>query len=320
MYADAVIEGGGVKAIGLVGAIYEAEKRGYQWKKFAGTSAGAMIAALLAAGYTAEELKEELMTLDYSCFIEKKGLQKYFPFLGAGFNLWRRYGVFNGDYIEQWVREKLLTKGVVTFEDLKKPLYIIASDISGEQMLVLPNDIKLYGINPATLEVATAVRMSTSLPFFYQPVKLRYTENKQKVEHYIVDGGILSNFPVWIFDQEKNHQWPTFGFRLVTENYGKPQKIKGLLSLGMALVGTMMEAHDARHIKNQDYIRTILVPTLGVKTTDFNITEQAREGLFQSGVNAASKFFDQWSFNQYINQYNNKNKSVIVEFKNKRTP
>ncbi len=320
MYADAVIEGGGVKAIGLVGAIYEAEQRGYKWKKLAGTSAGAMIAALLAAGYSAEELKEELMDLDYACFIEKKGLQKFLPLVGGAFNLWSKYGVFGGEYIEEWVREKLHAKGVVTFKDLKKPLYIIASDISGEDMLVLPNDISRYGIDPATLEVATAVRMSTSLPFFYRPVKLRYTENKQNMEHYIVDGGILSNFPVWIFDTEKNHQWPTFGFRLVTENYGKPQQVKGIFSLGMALIGTMMEAHDERHIKEMDYLRTILVPTLGVKTTEFNISQETRENLFQSGVNAATKFFTQWNFSQYIEQYHKKKRNPAVDVKSKKTP
>ncbi|KXG43266.1 patatin-like phospholipase family protein [Tepidibacillus decaturensis] len=79
MLVDAVIEGGGIKAIGLVGAIFEAEKRGYQWNRLAGTSAGSMIAAMLAAGYTASELKDELMNLDYKKFIQKKESKS--PFL-----------------------------------------------------------------------------------------------------------------------------------------------------------------------------------------------------------------------------------------------
>ncbi|WP_339062429.1 patatin-like phospholipase family protein [Tepidibacillus marianensis] len=78
MYADIVIEGGGVKAIGLIGAIHEAEKRGYEWKRFAGTSAGAIIASFLAAGYTSEELKKELMEMNYKNFIRKK---VYYMFL-----------------------------------------------------------------------------------------------------------------------------------------------------------------------------------------------------------------------------------------------
>jgi predicted acylesterase/phospholipase RssA len=54
--ADAVFEGGGVKGIALAGAIVVAESLGVQWQRVAGTSAGAITACLLAAGYTGEEL------------------------------------------------------------------------------------------------------------------------------------------------------------------------------------------------------------------------------------------------------------------------
>ena len=63
--ADAVFEGGGVKGIGLVGAVAAAEERGYQWENVAGTSAGAIVAALLAAGYNSEELRNVMQELDY---------------------------------------------------------------------------------------------------------------------------------------------------------------------------------------------------------------------------------------------------------------
>ena len=56
LMADAVFEGGGVKGIGLVGAVAVAEERGYQWVNIAGTSAGAIVAALLAVGYSVAEI------------------------------------------------------------------------------------------------------------------------------------------------------------------------------------------------------------------------------------------------------------------------
>lgn len=56
--ADAVFEGGGVKGIGLVGAIAVAEEYGYRFVNVAGSSAGAIVAALLAAGYSAAEIKK----------------------------------------------------------------------------------------------------------------------------------------------------------------------------------------------------------------------------------------------------------------------
>jgi NTE family protein len=70
---DAVFEGGGVKGIGLVGAIAATEEKRYQFVNVAGTSAGAIIAALIAAGYGAKELREIMRSLDYSKFKDKGG-------------------------------------------------------------------------------------------------------------------------------------------------------------------------------------------------------------------------------------------------------
>ena len=63
---DAVFEGGGVKGIGLVGAVAVTEERGYQFENLAGTSAGAIVAALIAAGYKSDKLKEIIENLDLS--------------------------------------------------------------------------------------------------------------------------------------------------------------------------------------------------------------------------------------------------------------
>jgi len=307
MNADAVIEGGGVKAIGLVGAIYEAERRGYKWNKLAGTSAGAIIASMLAAGYTAEEVRDEILTLDYTKFVEKDGISKI-PLVGNLISLLSKLGIYSGDYLEDWMRTRLLVKGVKTFSDLKKKLFIIASDITSGQLLVLPDDLARYGIDPASFEVATAVRMSASIPYFFYPVKI--ANNKKAESHYIVDGGLLSNYPVWIFDNPKSPRWPTFGFRLISEKTCKPNKVSGPFSMGIALISTMLEAHDMMYIKEQDYVRSILVPTLGINTTDFNISEKDCNKLFEAGVLSAERFFDKWNFSQYVMRYRT-DKTVI---------
>lgn len=309
MFADAVIEGGGVKGIGLVGAIYEAESRGYEWKRLAGTSVGSIIAALLAAGYSAKELKKELIELDFTRFDEKKGIGKI-PIIGSFINLYHNFGIYSSDYIEEWMRLKLEAKGVKTFGDLGKILYIIASDISNGEMLVLPEDIKRYGIDPSTFDVAKAVRMSCCVPYYFMPVKIITKKNKKTQTNYIVDGGLLSNFPVWIFDEEHYPRWPTFGFRLVSKDEIEPHKIESPISMSTAIINTMLDAHDKKYIEEQDYVRTILVPNLGVKTTDFTITEERKEDLFYSGVNAGKKFFKDWDFTHYAFKYR-RNKSLV---------
>ena len=83
-------------------------------------------------------------------------------------------------------------------EKYEYKLRIIATDITKKKMLVLPQDIKDYGQDPATLEVARAVRMSMSYPFFFEAVPLNGS--------LIVDGGVVSNFPVELFDLKGTHK------------------------------------------------------------------------------------------------------------------
>ena len=311
LYADVVFEGGGVKGIGLVGAVAVAEEQGYKWMNLAGTSAGAIVATLIAAGYTAEEMKEILNKLDYNNFKDRSNLDKL-PLVGSMASLIFEKGIYEGRFFQTWMGDLLKAKNITTFGDLLVPgeqdnkyrfkLRVIASDITEGKMLVLPQDIVDYGIRPEDLNVAFAIRMSMSIPFFYEPVKLQNMKTGQT--SYIVDGGVLSNFPVWLFDRAGGlPEWPTFGFKLVEPDEGAQHHIGGPISLLVALFSTMMEAHDARYIKDQDFVRTVPIPTLGVKTTEFDISHERCEALYQSGRKAAEKFFSTWSFQQYTNKY-----------------
>jgi NTE family protein len=310
--ADAVFEGGGVKGIGLVGALAAAEERGYRWVNVAGTSAGAIVASLVAAGYGTGEMKEILEELDYRRFKDASLLDRV-PLVGPLASLTLEKGLYEGDFLENWMGDLLRQKGIKTFGDLileeyrddqhyRFKLRVITSDISRGRLLVLPQDIADYGMRPEDLEVARAVRMSMSIPFFYEPVKL--VNRQTKAPGYLVDGGLLSNFPVWLFDTEgAQPAWPTFGFKLVEPGAEQPHSVRGPISLLTALFATMMEAHDARHIKEQHFVRTIAIPTLGVGTTEFDISRKKSEALHQSGRQAAEKFFATWDFNDYVAKY-----------------
>ena len=309
--ADAVFEGGGVKGIGLVGAVAVAEEKGYQFVNVAGTSAGAITAALMAAGYSAKEMKEKLEKLDYNRFKDKGLLDKIW-LAGQMLSLIFEKGIYEGKFFEEWMSDLLREKDVETFNDLileenkgderfRFKLRVIASDITRGRLLVLPQDLADYGIRPEDFNVAAAVRMSMSIPFFYEPIKLRNMKTNEI--SYIVDGGVLSNFPVWLFDTEGNEpEWPTFGFKLVEPEEGKPHEIRGPISLLTALFSTMSEAHDARHIKEMDFKRTIPIPTLGVGTTDFDIKKEKSEKLYESGRKAAEKFFADWNFAKHVDE------------------
>lgn len=299
MQADAVFEGGGVRALGLAGALQVAEEKGYQWNRLAGTSAGAIVASLLAAGYRGEEIIEIMLEEDFLKLIPTTVLSRV-PLVGPALRLWFRYGLYSSRFLERWIHDLLAQRNIVTFGDLKeRKLSIIASDISRGTLLVLPDDLEEYGYKVDTFPIARAVRMSCSIPFFYEPSKMMHVPSAKR--SYIVDGGMLSNFPVWLFDRE-NPRWPTFGFRLVSETAGEEHHISGPITLLRAMIYTMLEAHDNRYIKEQDKVRTILVPTLNVRAIDFHIEREQREKLVQAGVDAANQFFRNWTFAQYLSE------------------
>lgn len=309
---DAVFEGGGVKGIGLVGAIAVTEEMGYEFVNVAGTSAGAIVAALVAAGYRASGLQDIMKDLDYSEF-KDEGLLDKVPIVGKVLSLGLEKGIYEGRYIEHWIREKLAVKGKHTFRDLiideyedspryRYKLQVIATDISRGQLLVLPQDIKDYGLDPDDFEIARAIRMSMSIPYFFEPVTLKHRETGEV--SYIVDGGVLSNFPIYLFDDgSPDPPWPTLGYLLAEDadvvGATVSHKIIGPLTLFAALFSTMMEAHDRMYIKNGAYARTVMIPTMGVKTTEFDLSPERADLLYQSGANAAREFFEAWNFDRY---------------------
>ena len=101
---DAVFEGGGVRGIGLVGAVYQMERSGYTFGNVAGSSAGAIIASLLAAGYTGEEIYEEMKRVNYFKFKEKH-LLDYFGIVGKLLSILFHFGIYSADYFEQWLTD-----------------------------------------------------------------------------------------------------------------------------------------------------------------------------------------------------------------------
>ena len=100
---NAVFEGGGVKGVGLVGAVSVTEERGYQFGNVAVTSAGAIISTLIAAGYSAVELKAILDELDYNEF-KDKGIVDKIPLIGRLASVAVEKGIYEGDFFTDWIQ------------------------------------------------------------------------------------------------------------------------------------------------------------------------------------------------------------------------
>ena len=317
---DLVLEGGGVKGIGLVGALAVLAERGYTFQNLAGTSAGAITASLIAAGYSPPELYEILLDLEFTDF-EDYTWENQIPVIGDPLSILRAEGLCKGDAFLEWITALLEKKGIRTFADLIDPefaddpdyrfrLRVIASDITGHRLLRLPQDAVRLGAVPDELSVAEAVRMSMSIPIFFEP---RHWISRAEGDdfgknHLIVDGGLLSNFPVWIFDTDGEPPWPTFGLMLVESEHrtpvaarlGAPRSHTDIVTYAKDLVKTVLEAHDRLYLEDESFVRTIAIDTLGVRTTEFDLSRERKNALYESGRSAASDFLDRrWNFAEY---------------------
>ncbi len=305
--ADLVLEGGGVKGLGLVGAVTMLEQHGYSFHRVAGTSAGAVVGSLVAAGMDSASMLALMQNLDYNLFQDKNLLDHFGP-PGELLSLLLNKGVYKGDFLHHWLELELDKLGVRTFRDLRLTedwadslppnerykLVVIASDISRGQLIRLPWDYHHYGLDPDKQLVADAVRASMSIPFFFLPKKLGSST--------LVDGGYLSDFPVAIFDTPHKPRWPTLGIKLSAKpNLSKSiHPVHSTLQLATALFSTMQQAHDMMHLEDPSVVRrTIFVDSAGVNPTDFAITKSQQHKLYESGTHAAAKFLQTWSFEEY---------------------
>jgi NTE family protein len=325
LVADLVLEGGGVKGLALVGAVSVFAGAGYTFARVAGTSAGAVVgsvvAALQHAGEPLSRLEDVARSLDYRKLRDRGLLGRIAGPLSPvvdGLSLAFESGIFEGEYLHDWLSGTLRDLGVRTFGDLRRQdpgddpaapldpehsygLVVTASDLSRRRLVRLPWDYPLYGLDPDEQPVADAVRASSSIPFYYEPITLR---SPDKSVSTLVDGGVLSNFPIALFDRTDGRppRWPTFGVRLSSKP-GRTQSraVDGPVSLALAVVETLIEACDAQHIDDPCVqARSVFVDTSGTSAVDFTIPEEQKSELVAAGAAAARHFLAGWDWPRYL--------------------
>lgn len=302
-----MLEGGGVKGIGLVGALQQLEDAGYQFQRVAGTSAGAIVGSLVAAGVKSKALETIMQGLDYTRFQDEGVMDRLGGVAGKGASLLFEKGIYEGEFLRQWLTARLEEAGVRTFADLKLTedwaqelppeqrykLVVITTDVSGGRLTRLPWDYARFGLNPDEQSVADAVRASMSLPFFYEPFKLG--------KNLFVDGALLSNFPVDIFGHHETQ--PTIGIKLSARPEANlaMHETDNVLEFSQAIFSTMLNAHDQMHLDDPCVIdRTVFVDTGTVKVADFDITKEQQAFLFENGKKAAEKFLAHWDYEKHL--------------------
>jgi NTE family protein len=320
--ADLVLEGGGVKGIGVVGAALRLMDAGYRFHRVAGTSAGAIVAAFLASGASAEQLRQVMERLDYRKVPDRA--RPPIPGVSEGVSLLRHAGAYEGDYIHEFLRKELGRLGVRTFADLRRErdegadpnlerfqkykLVVMATDVTHGRLLRLPWDYHLLGLDPDRQPVADAVRASISIPLYFEPVTIRHGETGAPVT--LVDGGVLSNFPIEAFDRTDGAEprWPTFGVRIIPDLPEGDSQLFPLAALPMLppvrllerVTATAITGHDQTYLERPCVRRrTIPVDTSEVGIVEFDASAEKRAAVLKKGEEASERFLEGWDWERY---------------------
>jgi NTE family protein len=297
--ADGVFMGGGIKGLAFVGALKAAAEAGWdEWVQLAGTSSGAIIAMALAVGYDAERLREAADSFDFG------KIDDYGPLgqLEVPINLALRRGVTHGKVLSGWIEQLLAgaPRPARVFGDLAPgKLRVVGTDLAHARMVVFPEDAALYvddrgrPLVPDQFSISEAVRISAGFPYFFPPLGMRDAHTQKS--GVMVDGGVVSPFPVFLFDHPKP-QRPTWGFRLYGGTAPEKPSFTGIsgplwpIDMLIAIVDTSTNALDK--FEEREYRpRTIALPTGDVSTLDFGISDEQKKFLYDSGYEAARAFF-----------------------------
>ena len=322
-----VMSGGGVKGIAYVGMYEAAEKKGYNWGNMAGVSAGALAGAFKAAGFTAYEMWNAVGSFDFEGIQMSNKVEKV-PVVSGYLRYMSRTGrsgpdsvreflsnrrdllesivtfskegcLFDGDYLEEWVSKELARKGVRTFGDLRGGMAdkfnprgyrmrMTGVDCNRAKIVVLPDDVEFYGMDPDKFEVAKAVRISTCVPFAFKPVELKKQEGNITKVYNLVDGGVFDRFPYWLIDSSKNL---TVGFKLSGGEKPKFFSVDTALNVLKSIISAVQDIGIPKDVENNiKYIGEI--NTTQVHYLDFGLSQEDKEYLYNAGRQTAIHLFN----------------------------
>jgi NTE family protein len=190
-------------------------------------------------------------------------------------------------------------------ESCRYSLVVHTADITRNKLVRLPWDYPEYGVTVDSTRVVDAVRASMSIPFFFDPVRFDAPAHNDGIDNYAagpvtwVDGGLLSNFPVEVFDRSDGlpSRWPTIGVKL---SAGSPTPVekhspKDPLQEAIACVRTAMDNASRYYVPPDKAARTIFVDSFGLSATDFHLSPADQQRLYASGVTAATTYLKRMS-------------------------
>lgn len=322
-----VFEGGGVRGIAYMAFLQKINERKNYFSKIqrvAGTSAGALMATMLALNYSTDEMNVIYDALDFSKFKDD-----YWGIFRDINLLIHKFGIYKGDVLYQFIKDIIKDKTNnenITFEELKalqkthhfKDLYIVGTRLFFTEGVASYETVCFSHETTPKTRIADAVRVSVSIPFFFAAMRLKkmpdgsYIVNEEE-GHVFVDGGLTNNYPIRIFDKVKyqddafdaksegdgeKYQFneATLGVRLkdqvqITKLRDKKEaknqkRINRFYQYAAVVFNTILNVQD-ENLLADDSKRTVYINCTGVNATDFDLTSAKKQTLIHAGEEAA---------------------------------
>ena len=319
--ADLVLEGGGVKGIGLVGAVLTLHDAGYQFPRVAGTSAGAITAALVAALQAAGKpltSARGVRQLGRLPEVPSRGLA---PTRARPGRRRRRAAAAHGPPLGRLPRrmarrdprrdrdhdlraaEDGRPRQLAARSDLRYSLIVHTADITRRKVVRLPWDYGNYGLDPGRQRIVDAVRASMSIPFFFEPVRGQGTRRDLRRCDLLQGIGDVGRRRTAVELSRRSvrpqrRPTPTMAddrHQAVSARHDSAVRAASDDTIHEAIdcLQTLLNNADRYYLTPDKVARTIFIDSTGITATDFDITPEQRATLFGNGQNAASQWLSQ---------------------------
>ena len=298
-----VFEGGGIRGIAYCGSVIELEAQGLvkHVEKVGGTSAGAIMALTLSLGYSGKEIQEIIGGTNFKRFNDGRYL-----FFG-GINRTNKYfGWYRGNRVEKWLEEVIKKKtgdAEITFEELAKrgfkELYVTGTCLNKQQLVIFSRHTY------PNMKVKDAVRVSLSIPLYFEAVFIdregRIVKRPRKKEglDIMVDGGIIGNFPIRMFDSAGSNL-ATLGFRIDSEEQIKNDRLdKSIANMPVknfnqylaAFYNMIMENLNRQQLTADDWSRTVSISDGKIGPRIRRLSDEEVNVLINNGRDAIRDYF-----------------------------
>ncbi len=329
-FKNLAFQGGGTKTFAYHGALPALEEHGVldQFERVAGTSAGAMLAAVVSFRLGAAETMAIYSSMDFSQMPgmngdrDEESLSRIRRLVEPGWNrvvsnvdavnrLIRKFGWYESGYGYRWMTEVIAGNcggnGRATFADFRargfRDLHVVATNISTHEMK------DFCAEDTPDVAVVDALLMSQSIPLYFEA--LQFDGQKFGGGDYFADGGIVNNYPIHIFDNPRfaagnrwfiqGTNWETLGLRLYTPEDcpDRRRPITNIISYVGNMFEALFEAQEVAFENNQiDQQRTINISNCCVSTIDLGVRpvpgNLKYDELVLSGYEAAQRYLEKY--------------------------